>query len=77
MCTELIKETIKLPGLFLAAAILMGWFGQVRALDENSHLLKRYGHFKFDIKIFCAFTLLFCVKIESMANKFVFLSTLS
>ena len=40
MCTELIKETIKLPGLLLDAAILMGWFGHVRALDENSHLLR-------------------------------------
>ena len=50
-------------------------------LIQNSsnfiHYLTRYGHFKFDIKRFCAFTLLFCVKIDFMANYFVFLSTLS
>ena len=28
------------------------------------HYFTGYGHFKFDIKRFCAFTLIFCVKIE-------------
>ena len=35
------------------------------------HYFRRYGHFRFDIKRFCAFSLLFCVKIDFVSNYFV------
>ena len=38
ICTELIEETGRPPGLILACGKFMVWLGQVRVLEKFSHI---------------------------------------
>ena len=43
VCPELIEETGRPPGLiFWYTGVFCPWLGQVRVLDENSHLWRNY-----------------------------------
>ena len=41
VCTEMIEETGRSPGMIFGMCDILAWVGQVRVLEINSHLTER------------------------------------